>query len=619
VKATEAIAGGGAAAPKRIATILVEGFDKHYRIFRAASSHAKELFEAGEWLALQNAMQQRIRFYDMRVLECVARLRDEFDAGELTEATWREAKLYYIGLLVEHRQPELAETFFNSVSTRILERAYYANDLMFVRPAISKEWIDSEPPTYRSYYPHLDGERECFLAVFRDFGWKRPFAELERDVDRILRCLDERPDRWTHLEPNYQLQVLSSAFYRNKAAYVFGKLVNGHEVLPFAVPVLHGPEGRLEVDAFLVDREIHNLFSLSRAYFMVDMPVPSGYVQFLRSMAPARPGSELYTMVGLGKQGKTEFVRELRQHLHHSRDLFVEAPGIRGQVMIVFTLPSFPYVFKVIRDSFGGAKETDRATVRAKFEMVKHVDRVGRLADTLEFVDLALPRDRFSPELLERLSRLAPSMVSDEGPFAIRHCYTEKRMTPLNLYLDRASPEELERAVVDYGNAIRDLAAANIFPGDMLWRNFGVTGAGRIVFYDYDEIEYLTDVNFRRIPEAPDESSELADEPWFGVMPNDVFPEEFANFLLVDRHLRELFRRSHADLLEPEFWQASQQLIERGELRDFFPYPESVRFRSDGAVAPAADGRDRLRAEQAGHPARAGTGSRRRAHRGRRR
>ena len=578
----QAIAAVPDGAARRIATVLIEGFDKHYRLFRAASALAKQRFEAGAWPALQYAMQQRILFYDERVLECVDRLRGEFDPAALDDDTWRDAKLYYIGLLVEHGQPELAETFFNSVSTRILLRTYYDNDLIFVRPAISTEYIEPDPPIYRSYYPHLEGERECLVRLFRDFGWSRPFADLERDVERVLRELDDRPGgRWTHLEPNYQLQVLSSAFYRNKGAWVFGKLVNGHEELPFAVPVLHDPDGRLELDTILLDPQLINvLFSLSRAYFMVDMEVPSGYVAFLHSMAPRRAASELYTMLGLGKQGKTEFVRELQHHLHHSRDEFVEAPGIRGQVMLVFTLPSFPYVFKVIRDTFGGTKETDRETVRSKFAMVKHVDRVGRLADTLEFVDLALPRERFSAELLEQLHALAPSMVSADDPLVIHHCYVERWMVPLNLYLDRASPEELEAAVVDYGNAIRDLAAANIFPGDMLWRNFGVTSYGRVVFYDYDEIEYLSDVTFRRLPEALDEMSELAAEPWYGVTRSDVFPEEFGRFLLGEPRLREVFLRHHADLLEPEFWQGAQRRIEQGELLDFFPYPESLRFRN---------------------------------------
>jgi isocitrate dehydrogenase kinase/phosphatase len=582
VRTTEvqAIAGAASGATAEIATVLIEGFDKHYRLFRATSARAAELFDRGAWAELQHAVQERIRFYDQRVAECVELLRATFDVDALPDETWRDAKLRYIGLLVDHSQPECAETFFNSVIKRILRRSYYDNELVFVRGAVSTEYIESDPPIYRSYYPHVDGERECLVQMFRDFEWRRPFADLERDVDRISAAVADRLEgRWQRLEPNYQIQVLTSAFFRNKAAYMFGKFVNGQEELPFAIPVLHGDGGRLEVDAIMLDPQLINaLFSLSRAYFLVDMEVPSGYVEFLHSMAPARSRSELYTMVGLGKQGKTLFFRELRQHLHHSRDQFVEAPGVRGQVMLVFTLPSFPYVFKVIRDEFGGAKDTSREAVRAKFAMVKHVDRVGRLADTLEFVDLALPPERFSAELIAQLRELAPSMLVEGDPLIIRHCYVERRMVPLNLYLDRATPEELEAAVVDFGNAIRDLAGADIFPGDMLWRNFGVTSYGRVVFYDYDEIEYLSDVNFRRIPPAPDPDSELAAEPWYGVMQNDVFPEEFATFLLGDPRLRDVFVRHHADLLEPEFWLETQRQLDRGEVMDFFPYPESVRL-----------------------------------------
>jgi isocitrate dehydrogenase kinase/phosphatase len=236
-------------------------------------------------------------------------------------------------------------------------------------------------------------------------------------------------------------------------------------------------------------------------------------------------------------------------------------------------------VFKLIKDVFGHGKDTDRATVRAKFAMVKHVDRVGRMADTLEFTDLGLPRDRFAPELLAELEALAPSMIEVDGDrLIVRHCYVERRMVPLNMVLDRATPDELEHAVVEYGNAIRDLAVANIFPGDLLWRNFGVTRYGRVVFYDYDEIEYLTDVTFRDIPPPPNPEAELASEPWYRVLPHDVFPEEFATFLLGDPRVRDLFMRHHADLLSPAFWQECQRRIEAGEIVDFFPYPESLRF-----------------------------------------
>jgi isocitrate dehydrogenase kinase/phosphatase len=560
-----------------IAAVLIEGFNRHYRLFRESSAEAKGRFGRAAWAEAQLAVQERIRFYDERVRENVERLRTEFDLDELDAAAWREVKLRFIGLLVDHHQPELAETFFNSVITRILRRTYSDNDLIFVRATISTEQIASDPPIYRSYYPGQSDLRDCFVRVFRDFGWAVPFTGLERDVDRLLETLGEP---WAHLEPNHQIQVLGSAFYRNKAAYVLGKIMNGHKELPFVVPVLHDEDGRLALDAIVLEEEqISVLFSLSRAYFMVDMEVPSGYVEFLRTMTPARARADLYTLIGLGKQGKTLFYRDLLQHLHHSEDAFVEAPGVRGKVMLVFTLPSYPYVIKVIKDVFGPGKDTDRATVRSKFEMVKHVDRVGRLADTLEFTALALPLGRFSPELLDELRSLAPSMIDVDGDsLVIEHCYVERRMTPLNIYLDRAAPAELEPAVLEYGNAIRDLAIANIFPGDLLWRNFGVTRYGRVVFYDYDEIEYLTDISFRRIPPPPNPEAELSGDPWYGVARNDVFPEEFATFLLGDLRLRESFLRHHAELLEPEFWQECQRRVEAGEIVDFFPYPESLRF-----------------------------------------
>jgi len=566
---------------QRVADVLIEGFDRHYRLFRETSAEAKQRFENAEWAEAQRAVKERIRFYDDRVWECVERLRGELDAGSIDDATWHRAKLHYIGLLVDHKRPELAETFFNSVVTRVLQRTYVDNDFAFVRAAISTEYIESDPPIYRSYYPAETGLRTALLGLFADFGWSRPFAGLERDVDFVLRALLEHFDgEWPTREPNYQVQVLGSAFYRNKAAYVIGKIVNGNAETPFAVPVLHDADGRLALDTVLLDSEsISILFSLSRAYFMVDMDVPSGYVQFLQTIMPTKPRSELYTAVGLAKQGKTLFYRDLLHHLHHSRDTFVEAPGTRGLVMHVFNLPSYPYVLKVIKDEFGPSKQTDRETVKRKFLMVKEIDRVGRMADTLEFTNLALPRSRFAPELLEQLLELAPSAVETDGENVIvGHCYVERRMTPLNLYLESATADELEHVVREYGDTIRDLAIANVFAGDMLWRNFGVNRHGRVVFYDYDEIEYLTDCSFRSIPPPPNPEAELSGEPWYPVGPLDVFPEEFETFLLGSPRVREAFLRHHADLLRPGFWQQCQRRVARGEIVDFFPYPEPTRF-----------------------------------------
>lgn len=563
-----------------IAHAMIEGFNKHYRIFRDTSRRAKASFEAAQWQAQLDAVRERVQFYDDRVRETTRRLHEEFNADSLDNATWQQVKLHYIGMLINHKQPELAESFFNSVTTKILHRSYFNNDYMFARPAIATELIDAYPPVYTSYYPQEGGLRATVRKVIEDFGWERPFEDLGRDVNRIMQCARHHVGTWPRMEVNCQVQVLYAAFYRNKSAYVIGKVVNGYQEYPFTLAVRHTPQGRLYVDTVLLDPwRISVLFSLSRAYFMVDMEVPSGYVHFLRSIMPNKPRSEIYTMLGLGKQGKTMFYRDLLAHLRHSNDEFIIAPGIRGLVMLVFTLPSYPYVFKLIKDVFGASKNMDRATVERKYLMVKHVDRVGRMADTLEFSYVALPLARFSAELLEELRTLAPTSFEIEGDaIIIRHLYIERRMTPLNIYLEQADDDELDEAVKEYGNAIRELAIANIFTGDMLWKNFGVTRYGRVVFYDYDEIEYMTDVRFRRIPPAPYPEMEMEGEPWYSVGPKDVFPEEFTTFLLGSPRVRESFLRHHRDLLDPEFWERTQESVRAGFMEDFFPYPAEFRF-----------------------------------------
>ncbi|THF60629.1 bifunctional isocitrate dehydrogenase kinase/phosphatase [Pseudothauera rhizosphaerae] len=572
-----------------IAQALIEGFNKHYRIFRDTSRRAKESFEAADWQGQLDAVRDRVQFYDDRVDEAVHRLHQEFDADSLDDATWQQVKLHYIGMLIRHKQPELAETFFNSVCCKILHRTYYNNDYIFARPAIATEYIESFPPVYSSYYPQDEGLRATVRRIVEDFDWQRPFEDLERDIDHVLRATEQYLGSWPAMEVNCQVQVLFSAFYRNKTAYIIGKGVNGYQETPFALAVRHNAAGRLYIDTIILDPwRISVLFSLSRAYFLVDMEVPSGYVHFLRSIMPHKPRSELYTMLGLGKQGKTMFFRDLVAHLRHSNDRFIVAPGIRGMVMLVFTLPSYPYVFKIIKDVFGSTKNMDRATVKRKYQIVKQVDRVGRMADTLEYSNAALPLSRFHPELLEELAQLAPSSFEIDGDsVVIKHLYIERRMTPLNIYLEKSSDEEVEHAVREYGNAIRELAIANIFPGDMLWKNFGVTRYGRIVFYDYDEIEFMTDMNFRKIPPAPYPEMELAGEPWYSAAPMDVFPEEFATFLLGSPRVRKAFLKYHRDLLEPGFWQRAQETIRSGYVEDFFPYPEEIRFRNLFPAAPA--------------------------------
>jgi isocitrate dehydrogenase kinase/phosphatase len=584
-----------------IALILLEGFNKHYALFRECARAAKRYFEAGNWLAIQHVGRDRIDFYDRRVQETAERIMREFGFGTLesadSDALWEQVKLHFIGLLINHKQPECAETFFNSVSVKALRRGYFHNRLIFIRPALSTEYIDADPPSYRSYYPLQQGLRHALIDVILDFGFERPFADFGRDLRNVLAAFRARCPRPFRLEPNHQIQVLSSPFFRNQTAYLVGRVVNGIHTYPFAVPIKHDAQGKLYVDALLTDEvNLALLFSANRTYFLVDMEVPAAYVAFLSAIVADKTAAEFYAMVGLAKGSKNMFFRDFLHHLKHSRDKFVIAPGIKGLVMTVFTLPSYPYVFKVIRDEIAASKDTDRAKVKAKYWLVKHHDRVGRLTDTLEYSDVAFPRDRFSDELVAELTTLAPSEIEFDGDYiVVRHLYIERRMTPLNLYLERADDAQRAHAMREYGDAIRELAAINIFPGDLLFKNFGVTRFGRVVFYDYDEIDYLVDINFRAIPPPPPDWDEMSGDIWYPVARNDVFPEEFETFLLTDPKTRACFRALHADLLDPKWWQARQEEIRAGRLVEVLSYPDDVRFahalprERPGATRNAAD------------------------------
>jgi len=566
-----------------IAQALIDGFNRHYRLFRETTALAKGRYEQSDWHGQQRAQRERIEFYDMRVNEAVNRLRTEFGADDLPQDTWQQAKLHYIGLLTDHHQPELAETFFNSVTAKLLTRSYFKNDFIFVRPAVSTEYIENDEPaslpTYRAYYPTKATLHATWQRIVTNLQLQGEFEDLERDVDNVVQAMQSELGGFRP-RANFQIQVLSSLFYRNKGAYLVGRIINGFTETALALPILHGTDGKLHIDAALFgEDDLLMIFSYARAYFMVDMEIPSAYVQFLRSLMPRKPRAELYNSLGLQKHGKNLFYRDFLAHLRHSSDAFRIAPGIKGMVMLVFDLPSFPYVFKVIKDFYPPQKETTREQIKSKYLLVKQHDRVGRMADTLEYSNVAFPRHRFEPALIAEIEHFCPSLLEEDGDtLVLKHLYIERRMIPLNIYLQEASAEQMAHAVVEYGNAIKDLVAANIFPGDMLWKNFGVTRHGKVVFYDYDEIEYLTDCNFRRVPEPRNEEEEMSGEVWYTVNKGDVFPETFAPFLLGNPAVREVFMAHHADLLDAAFWQGHKERNQAGHVHDVFPYEPSKRF-----------------------------------------
>lgn len=574
----------------QVARALLDGFETHYALMRQTGHAAKGLFEAREWASLMRLQAERIGWYDTRVAESVQRLRKEFPAEVFSDEHWGAVKLAYIVLLLEHQQPALAEVFFNSVTTRVLHRRYFQNQFMFVRPSVSTEYLDLEEPSYRCYYPARTGLRKTLATLVKDFGLTPPFADLERDVNCVVRALRRAMPRPLVVESNFQLQVLEALMFRGQEAYVVGRAINGVTMVPFVVPIVFDASGRLTLDAVLLDAgQLSILFSSTRAYFLADIDVPSTWVHFLKRMLPTKPTWELYAMIGFGKASKAIFYRDFLHHLRHSTDVMTLAPGIEGLVMLVFTLPSFPYVFKLIRDRARPPKDIDPAMVKNRYHLVKRADRAGRMADTLEYADVAVPRTRLSAALLEELQREVPSQLTFDGDRVVfRHVYIERRMTPLDLYLRKASTPELEAATDDFGRCLKELAAANIFAGDLLYKNFGVTRLGRVVFYDYDEVDLVTQVNFRQLPKARDDEDELRAEPWFRVGPKDVFPEEWRPFLFTDPRVQAVLEAKHPELFEASFWNGLKQRLESGRPVHVRPYPDAVRFPRTRRAAPGA-------------------------------
>ena len=568
-------------AAQSIAEAVLRGFDRHYALFLEITRGARARFDRCDWSAGEQAQRQRILLYSDRLKETCDALRAHYHLERFDPELWRRIKIEYIRLLYPHQQPELAETFYNSVFTSLFHRRYYNNEHIFVRPGLSTEYLEDERDgTYHCFYPTREGLTRSLRRILQRADHGLPYEDLNRDLRRLVQCIKTTVLPQIEFQQHFQLRVLNALFYRNKAAYLIGMGLNGDQVIPFAIPLLNNGRGQVFVDALVIATDdITSLFSFARSYFMVDTRTPSAVVDFLQRMLPHKTKADLYTAIGLQKQGKTEFYRDFLHHLRHSTDRLEVAPGIRGLVMTVFTLPSYPYVFKVINDRFPPPKKTTRAQVERKYQIVKMQDRVGRMADTLEYSHAAFPLERISPQLLQEFEQKIPSSIEIDGDLLIiRHLYIERRLTPLNLFLSRADAASAEAALLDYAQAIKDMAAANIFAGDLLLKNFGVTRHGRVIFYDYDEIEFMTEMNFRAIPEPRTPEQELAAEPWYSVGERDVFPEEFIRFITGNPALRQAVRQQHPELFDPAYWQALQQDLRQQRYRDVYPYPQRIRF-----------------------------------------
>jgi isocitrate dehydrogenase kinase/phosphatase len=558
---------------------IFEGFRTYIETFSTYTRLAPLYFAQRNWQATQLNHRQRLRLYKDLLAQLVSSFHEILGEDSDNRAIWSSIKEEYQKLIKDLPDVELAETFFNSVFRKSFPNNPLDEELMFVMEGYSCCQIRENSDLLHTY-PAEMGLEQIIRQILDDFDFGAPYMDRERDAEFLVEGVKKVILTRYQVEVGTKTQLLKPVFYRNKAAYLIGRTFVGKKWMPFIIPFMNGPKG-IYVDTLIFDPNLmSHLFSFTRSYFMVEVEVPSQIIGFLSSVIPHKEIHELYNAIGFNKHGKTLFYRNFLHHLEKSSDQFVVAPGIKGMVMTVFTLPSLKIVFKLIKDHFEPPKNMTRQEVREKYKLVSLHDRVGRMADTHEFEYFEIPLQRVSDELLRELRNTTNSLLQmKQNVLVIKHLYTERRMVPLNIFLDTCSTVEGLRAVEDYGRAILQLAQANIFPGDMMTKNFGLTRQKRVIFYDYDEIEFLGEMNFRKKPKAETYEQIYASEPWYDIQRNDVFPEDFRRWMIGRADLKPHFLEYHRDLFNPEYWNSLKQRIKDGELIHAFPYPEEIRFR----------------------------------------
>ena len=558
-----------------------EGFERYNAEFRAITRRAPVRFDARDSKGSQRDAVERIDLYDKFVNGTVAELRTKLGDRALDRELWMQIRGDFPAEIEPLPDPEFAKTFFSSTTRRMFGTVGVAPEIEFVATDLDPLASITSAVGSNTYLNH-GSLALLFEDVLGDVRFRSRWKDLDKSILHVASEVTAHLHALNERRTILRVEMIRPVFYQVARAYIVGRVVGRDFLVPLVI-ALKNTDGGILVDAVMLSEgDVSIVFSFTRSYFHVDLERVGEAVLFLKSILPMKPVSELFTVLGRAKQGKTERYRELMHHLNNTKDQFVHAPGERGLVMVCFTLPSFDVVFKIIRDRFPYPKNVLREEVMAKYQLVFKHDRAGRLVDAQEFRRLRFPKALFAPELLEELlSETTLTVHQDGDSLVFDHMYIERRMTPLNIYLRTASEKAAERAVLDYGQCIRDLAYTNIFAGDLLLKNFGVTRHGRVIFYDYDELCAITDCHFRDLPQATNMEDEMRGEAWFYVADNDVFPETFIRFLSFTDSQREALLRMHGEVLTAQFWRNVQERLKEGEVLEVLPYhPHRVRVAS---------------------------------------
>jgi isocitrate dehydrogenase kinase/phosphatase len=547
--------------------------------FDEITRRARDRFLARDWRGTQDDATERLHLYSEVLARLTNRVMELMGARWRARSLWSATKAVYSALIARSIRWEVGESFFNSLTRRVFATEGVDQAIEFVDTDFDAPPNEEETGLCQVYTGAV--LPDLLATALTDVEGAGFAADCWEDMERATRAAADRIQAAIPQADAITLEIFRGVFYRGRGAYLVGRIGANGEATPVAFCLRHPSASGLTLDAVLIgEGDLAILFSYTRAYFRVDAPATYGLVQWLRELMPGKRVADLYNAIGYNRHAKTEFYRDFVRHLQTSRDHFVAAEGTRGMVMLVFTLPSYDVVFKLIRDRFDAPKDSDRRDVMRRYRMVFEHDRAGRLVEAHEFEHLRIARFRFEPSLLADMIRDAGQTVKLDGDdVVIAHAYVERRVRPLNLLFRECDAATAIAAACDYAQSIKDLAASNIFAGDLLTKNFGLTRRGRVVFYDYDELCLLTDCNFRELPQSRSYEEEMSAEPWFSVRPNDIFPEEFPRFLAFPEPARVALMERHGDLFRPEYWRGVQEELRAGHLPEILPYVEERRLR----------------------------------------
>jgi isocitrate dehydrogenase kinase/phosphatase len=568
--------------PAQLAARRIAGaFAEYNAEFRAITRRAPVRFDARDWKGGQRDAVERIELYDRFVAHTVAELGAMLGERARDRGLWTQIRADFAARIAGLPDEEFTKTFFSSISRRLFGTVGVAPEIEFVATELDPLANVTSTVTTNTYINH-GSLALLFEDLLGDVRFRSPWKDLDNSIRHVTGEVQAHLATRGEQRAVQRVEVIRPVFYQISRAYIVGRLIGRNFLVPLVIALKNSDGGMLVDAVMLAEGDVSIVFSFSRSYFHADLEHVAEAVVFLKSMLPKKPVSELFTVLGRARQGKTERYREIMRHLAGTADRFVEAPGQRGLVMVCFTLASFDVVFKVIRDRFPYPKNVLREEVLAKYQLVFRHDRAGRLVDAQEFRRLRFPKALFAPDLLaELLTEAALTVHEAEEHLVFDHMYIERRMTPLDLYLRAASPAAAEQAALEYGQCIRDLAHTNIFPGDLLLKNFGVTRHGRVIFYDYDELCLVTDCHFRELPPPANPEDEMRGEPWFYVGEHDVFPETFLSFVAFDATQRAALLRTHGEIFTARFWQQVQRRLSEGDVLEVLPYhPHRVRVAS---------------------------------------